>query len=108
MRRLVWVAPFRDLLTQLQTEAAQIQRMAGERTVRSAALADAAERLNVAIEGAERCEWMTTEDVATLRGISPVSVATQCRRVWRDRGLARKVGRVWEIHRSAVEGRRAA
>jgi proline dehydrogenase len=107
MRRLVWVAPFRELLDKLKSEAATLDKLAKERTTRAATLHEVAERLEVAMKGAEWCEWVTTEDVARLRGISPVSVATQCRRAWAPQGLARKVGRAWEIHRSALEGRRS-
>lgn len=104
--RLVWADPLERLAGEMEAEAAALRSMdAGNRIagVLEVCARRTRERMDIA-----RAEWVPTDAAALLLDIAPGSVAARCRRVLEKRGQARKVGALWYVHASALQGQARA
>lgn len=97
---LVSAAPLVALLAQLEADSARLRTWVPGSDV-PAALAAVAGRLRAALrDGAEADVWVTTDEVARLRGLSRSAVTW---RINRGRLRAEWRGGRWWVHRADVE-----
>lgn len=100
MSKIIWTEPVARLLESLQNEADMARRLHDARV--ADLLADAAERLAVAIEEGSGCEYVDSAAAAEFLSVGEEAVRARCRRKLLDLGLARKRGGRWEIHTSVL------
>jgi hypothetical protein len=98
---ILWADPFQRLASALESEAATLRDL-GSDEERAALLESIATRVTQTITAAATAEWIRLVDAAGLLGAEQDTMRSRCRRLWKDRGQAKKIGGDWHIHTSAL------